>query len=250
MRRERSRVERQNARKFAEPRRERFEVVKGRMLKLPNLRLERFGRVGELELFRGGQLETQFFGERSETSQRVGVEFFRQRVRFRRRLFDGRLQFVRVFFGRRAVFVAEERDQPGAVAGDFGERDRFFGERGEFRVRFEVGRRRQGGEPTVERAERAAQIIGIRVIFLLFGRSNDLFEQLNVLLLTFLLRRALMNAVSRRGVGLATDVRRRRATKERRDRQRRKKRRRRRKKRAEISHRKILGLGGLGEFGG
>ena len=196
------------------------------MLELANLRLERFGRVGELELLRGSQLAAQLFGERSETSQRVGVEFFRQRVRLGRRLFDDRLQFVRVFFGRRAVFVEKERDEPGAVASDVGERGRFFGERGELRVRFEVGRRGQSGEPTVERAERAAQIIGVRVIFLLFGRSNDLREQFNVLLLMFLLRRALVNAVSRRSFRVATDVRR-RAAKERRNRQRRKKSRRR-----------------------
>ena len=215
MRGEGGRVEIQNARKFAESGGERFEVVKGRALELSDLRLERFGRVGELELFRGGQLAAQFFGERSKTSQRVGVEFFRQRVRLRRRLFDDRVQFVRVLFGRRSVFVEEKRDQPCAVAGDVGERGRFGGERVELRVRLEVRRRRQGGEPSVERAERAAQVVGVRVIFLLFGRSNDLLEQLNVLLLPFLLRRALMNAVSRRGFRLATDVRR-RATKERR----------------------------------
>ena len=236
-------VEIQNARKFAEPRRERFEVVKGRMLKLANLRLKGFGRVGELELFRGSQLAAQFFGEGGETAQGVGVEFFRQRFRSRRGLFDDRLEFVRVFLGRRAVFVEEERDQPGAVAGDVGEFRRFLGERVEFRVRFEVGRRGRRGEPIVERAERAAQIIRIRVIFLFFGRLNDLREQFNVLLLTFLLRRALMNAVSRRGFGLATDVGRRRATKERRRRQRRKKSRRRGEKRAEISHRKNLESG-------
>ena len=216
---------------------------------MANLRLERFGRVGKLELFRGGEFKTQLFGESSETSQRVGVELFRQRVRLRRNLFDGRVQFVRVLLGRRSVFVEEERDEASGVSSEIGERDRFGGERVELRVRFEVRRRRQGGEPIVERAERAAQVVGIRMIFLLFGRSNDLLEELNVLLLTLLLRRALMNAVSRRGFGLATDVGR-RATKERRRRQRRKEGRRRREKRAEISHRKILGFGGLGRLKG
>ncbi len=186
------------------------------MGELANLRLERFRRVGELKFFSRREFSPQLDGERGEAAQRVGIERFGERGRFGRRFFDDRLQFVRVFFGRRSFFVGEERDEFRALAGGLGERGRFVGESGELRVRFEVGERREIREPTVEAAQRPAQVGRVGIIFLFFGRSNDLIDQVAILFFAFLLGRSLTCGALRRVVGRpldATDVRRRRATK-------------------------------------
>ena len=251
LRRERASVEAQKSRKFVESGGERFEVVKRRMGELADLRLERLRRVGELELFSGGQFRLQLGGERGEAAQRVGVERFGERGRCARRFVDDRLQFVRVLFGRRSVFVGEERDELRALTGGFGERGRFVGEAGELRVRLEVGERRESSEPTVEAAQRAAQVGWVGIIFLFFGRSNDLIDQVAVLLFALLLRRSLAGGALGRVVGRlnAADVRRRAAKKRRRGQRRQNGRRRsggaaqaerRIKKGTEISHRRNL----------